>query len=75
MWKKQLIKFLTDYYITLAKFLVNFYLKIIPGLFVGSIRDSRDMEQIKNNNISHILTIYDDPRQGNIEVKTNKNNL
>ena len=38
-------------------------------MFVGSIRDSRDMEQITKNNITHILTIYEDPKQGNVEVK------
>jgi hypothetical protein len=45
-----------------------FNFKIIPGMYVGSIRDSRDMEQITKNNITHILTIYEDPKQGNVEV-------
>lgn len=42
--------------------------RILPGLYVGSIRDSNDKEQLIKNNITHILTIHDDPKpQGAIE--------
>ena len=42
--------------------------RIIDGVFVGSIRDSRDKEQITKFNITHILTIHEDPREGGLEV-------
>lgn len=42
--------------------------KILPGLYVGSIRDSKDMEQIKKHKITHILSIYEDAKEGNLEV-------
>ncbi len=53
------------------KFLLknSIYQQILPGLFVGSIRDSRDKEQIKKNNITHILSIYEDPKESGVEVK------
>ena len=35
---------------------------------MGSIRDSRDKEQIAKNNITHILTIHEDPRDDGLEV-------
>jgi len=34
---------------------------------VGSIRDSRDKEQLAKNNITHILTIHEDPREGGVD--------
>lgn len=43
--------------------------KILPGLYLGSIRDSKDLEQIKQNNITHILSIHEEPKPGAIEVK------
>ncbi len=44
--------------------------KILPGLYVGSVRDSNDKEQLSSNKITHILTIHDDPRpDGAIKVK------
>ena len=42
--------------------------RILDGVFVGSIRDSRDKEQITKFNITHILTIHEDPREGGLEV-------
>lgn len=43
--------------------------KILPGLFVGSIRDSKDQDQLTKNGITHILSIYEDPKEGAIQVK------
>ncbi|KAL5021945.1 hypothetical protein ScPMuIL_001100 [Solemya velum] len=37
--------------------------KIVTGLYVGNYRDARDEEQIKNNNITHILAIHDDAKK------------
>ena len=39
--------------------------KIIPGLWLGSIRDSNDKEQLEQNKITHILAIHDHPKQDN----------
>ncbi|XP_032230561.1 dual specificity protein phosphatase 22 isoform X2 [Nematostella vectensis] len=33
--------------------------KIIPGLYLGNIRDSKDAEQLQEHNITHILSIHD----------------
>ncbi|XP_065676816.1 dual specificity protein phosphatase 22-like [Hydra vulgaris] len=36
--------------------------KILPGLYIGSLKDSKDFEQISANNITHILSILDYPQ-------------
>uniref|UniRef100_H2ZR70 Dual specificity protein phosphatase 15 n=1 Tax=Ciona savignyi TaxID=51511 RepID=H2ZR70_CIOSA len=36
--------------------------KILPGLFIGNFRDAENIEQLQRNNITHILSIYDNPR-------------
>nr|XP_003224442.1 PREDICTED: dual specificity protein phosphatase 22 [Anolis carolinensis] len=36
--------------------------KILPGLFLGNFKDARDTEQLKRNNITHILSIHDTAR-------------
>nr|XP_020645485.1 dual specificity protein phosphatase 22 isoform X1 [Pogona vitticeps] len=36
--------------------------KILPGLFLGNFKDARDVEQLKRNNITHILSIHDSAR-------------
>uniref|UniRef100_A0A914WHH1 Uncharacterized protein n=1 Tax=Plectus sambesii TaxID=2011161 RepID=A0A914WHH1_9BILA len=33
--------------------------KIIPGLFVGSLRDACDEDQLRNNRISHVVSVHD----------------
>lgn len=38
-------------------------LKVLPGLYVGNIRDSKDAEQLKTHNITHILSIHDNARK------------
>ncbi|RWS18043.1 protein-tyrosine phosphatase-like protein [Dinothrombium tinctorium] len=38
--------------------------KILPGLYVGSVRDSKDQEQLRLNNITHIIAIHDNARRG-----------
>lgn len=49
---------------------------LIDGVYVGSIRDSRDKEQLTKYNITHILTIHEDPREGGgIEVLNFKQKL
>lgn len=38
--------------------------KVLPGLYIGSLRDSKDKEQLERNQISHILSIHDDAKEG-----------
>ncbi|KAK3085954.1 hypothetical protein FSP39_011254 [Pinctada imbricata] len=35
---------------------------ILPGLFVGNIRDSKDKNQLSENKITHILSIHDNAK-------------
>lgn len=49
--------------------------KILPGLYVGSIRDSKDQEQIKKHNITHIVSIHEDAKEGSIQVRYKRHNL
>ncbi|XP_050535607.1 dual specificity protein phosphatase 22 isoform X2 [Daktulosphaira vitifoliae] len=36
---------------------------IIPGLYIGSLRDSKDINQLEKNKITHILSIIENPRK------------
>ncbi|CAH3016034.1 unnamed protein product [Porites evermanni] len=33
--------------------------KVLPGLYLGNFRDAKDMEQLKQNKITHVLSIHD----------------
>lgn len=35
--------------------------KLVPGLYLGSIRDSSDKKQLEDNSITHIVTIHEHP--------------
>ncbi|XP_037781170.1 dual specificity protein phosphatase 22-like [Penaeus monodon] len=37
--------------------------KVLPGLYVGNFRDSKDPEQLKAHHITHILSIHDNARK------------
>lgn len=37
--------------------------KVLSGLYLGSFRDGKDPEQLKVNNISHIISIHDNARE------------
>ena len=41
----------------------NYYImvmcQVIPGLYVGSARDSQDWEQLRAARISHIVSVHD----------------
>lgn len=37
--------------------------KVLPGLYVGNYRDSKDPQQLERHNISHIVAIHDSPRR------------
>lgn len=37
--------------------------KILNGLYVGNFRDAKDEEQLKQNNITHILSIHDNAKE------------
>ena len=47
---------------------LRFSWQILPGLYVGSVRDSKDQEQLRLNNITHIISIHDNPKRGIQEV-------
>ena len=36
---------------------------MLPGLFVGNLRDSKDTKQLDGNKITHILSIYDEAKK------------
>ena len=52
----------------LIKFFSSSAFQVLPGLFVGSVRDSRDEEQIREHKITHILSIHDNPKRGTYDV-------
>ncbi|CAN8001742.1 dual specificity protein phosphatase 22-B [Ixodes scapularis] len=37
--------------------------KVLPGVFIGNFRDSKDPEQLRANNITHIISIHDTARK------------
>jgi len=41
----------------------NISFQILPGLYVGNYRDSKDTKQLDGNKITHILSIHDDARK------------
>ena len=50
--------------------------KLVPGLYLGSIKDSNDKKQLDDNFITHILSIHDQPaKYAGIEVSIRNNNL
>jgi len=43
-------------------------MQVLTGLYIGSVRDSKDVEQLKANSITHIISIHDNARRGGQEV-------
>lgn len=37
--------------------------QVLPGLYVGNYRDSKDHQQLERHGISHIVAIHDSPRR------------
>ncbi|KAH6947655.1 hypothetical protein HPB50_020547 [Hyalomma asiaticum] len=37
--------------------------KVLPGVYIGNFRDSKDPEQLQANNITHIISIHDTARK------------
>ncbi|XP_058067079.1 uncharacterized protein DDB_G0271670 [Anopheles bellator] len=37
--------------------------KVMPGLYIGNYRDSKDYQQLDRYNITHIVSIHDSPRR------------
>lgn len=37
--------------------------KILPGLFIGTLKDSQDRTQLKNNRITHIVSVFEDAKE------------
>ncbi|CAG9856105.1 unnamed protein product [Phyllotreta striolata] len=44
-------------------FLIDSFPQVLPGLYVGNYRDSKDSSQLAKFNISHILAIHDTARR------------
>ena len=42
--------------------------QILPGLYVGSLRDARNVEQIKANGITHVLYVEARSKAGDMPV-------
>lgn len=36
--------------------------QVLPGLYVGNYRDSKDINQLAMHKITHILAIHDNPK-------------
>ncbi|GFO32912.1 dual specificity protein phosphatase 22 [Plakobranchus ocellatus] len=36
---------------------------ILSGLYIGNFRDAKDLEQLENNNITHIVSIHDNAKK------------
>ncbi|KAG8188940.1 hypothetical protein JTE90_014992 [Oedothorax gibbosus] len=37
--------------------------KVLPGLYVGNFRDAKDQDQLRANNITHIISIHDNAKR------------
>uniref|UniRef100_A0A182NPF9 Uncharacterized protein n=1 Tax=Anopheles dirus TaxID=7168 RepID=A0A182NPF9_9DIPT len=37
--------------------------KVMPGLYIGNYRDSKDYQQLDRYGITHIVSIHDSPRR------------
>ncbi|KAH9362453.1 hypothetical protein HPB48_015633 [Haemaphysalis longicornis] len=37
--------------------------QVLPGVYIGNFRDSKDPEQLQANNITHIISIHDTARK------------
>ena len=37
-------------------------MQILPGLYIGTLKDSQDRGQLKNNHITHIVSVIEDAR-------------
>lgn len=42
---------------------VFIFLQVLPGLYVGNYRDSKDQQQLERHSITHIVAIHDSPRR------------
>ena len=51
------------------------YSKILNGLFLGSLEDSRDKEMLKKNDITHIVSVIEDAKPYFKVVSSHYSNL
>jgi len=47
-------------------------LKILPGLYIGSLKDAQDRTQLKNHAITHVVSVIEDVHDYKY-FKVNKN--
>ncbi|XP_015787188.1 dual specificity protein phosphatase 22-B-like [Tetranychus urticae] len=41
--------------------------KILPGLYLGGVRDSRDAEQLRLNGITHVISVHENPNSSHYQ--------
>lgn len=57
-------------------FILGYWIQVLPGLYVGNYRDSKDHQQLEKYNITHIVAIHDSPRRLlAVSILTNCNHL
>lgn len=42
---------------------IGLFVQVLPGLYVGNYRDSKDHQQLEKHRITHIVAIHDSPRR------------
>lgn len=52
-----------DLYLNLFGCSVLFHFQVMPGLYIGNYRDSKDYQQLERYQITHIVSIHDSPRR------------
>jgi hypothetical protein len=35
----------------------------LPGLYIGTLKDSQDRAQLKSNHITHIVSVFEDAKE------------
>lgn len=54
-------------------FFSNFAQKILPGLYIGTLKDSQDKAQLKAHHITHIVSVFEEAKENpHFKVYTNR---
>lgn len=46
-------------------------IKVLPGLFIGTLKDAQDKAQLKSYRITHIVSVYEEAKE-NPHLKVNR---
>ena len=59
------VKFILShlYLLNYKKFKKRIFYQILPGLCIGSLKDSQDRSQIEKQHITHIVSIHEDAKE------------